>query len=160
MKCINDTFQHFFKRVCQIRIIASYSCLDFMQQPDIRTSFCNSSLPSSLYRTYVVLYATKISIFFCHDDTQFCSLIPRRLFSIQLFLVLPILFRAVGLYVSSRLSSKVKIQPRCLLLINHLVTLRACKPNFMRPCTQDRLLNISIVSEKLWREPRVCVYER
>lgn len=63
-----------------------------------------------------VLYATEISIFFAATTTQFCSLISSRFSP----LVSPILLRAIGLYVFSRLSSKIEVPHRRFLLINHL----------------------------------------
>lgn len=117
MKCINDIFQQFL----QIRLSDSpYPCPDFMQQPDIRISLCNSSPPSSLY-PYVVFYVTGISIFCRDSDTTLFA------YSAPPFLHPALSFfqfystRMTIFYVSSRLSSKVETRPRCFLLINHFV---------------------------------------
>lgn len=134
-----------------------------MQQPDIRTSLCNSSLPSSLYR---MSYFMRLKFpFFCRDDDDTILLAysvpsflhptlprssnftPRR----RTLCVRPFIFESRDSTPSPPIN-----KPPCDC------TLRGCtcEPNFMRPCTQDRFLNISIVSEKLCREPAVCVCSR
>ena len=128
-----------FRRVCQIRYI------------HVPTS-CNSRIYGSRFVIQVlqVLY-TRMSYFmwlefpfFAATATQFCSLIPHRLFSIQLFRSSHFTTR-VWLYPMYffRLSSKVETQSHCLLLTSHLCVSTHCISTYLYTYTHWRSPNCS-----------------
>lgn len=92
--------------------------------------------------------------FFAATTTQSCSLIPRRPFP----LILPILLRRTlcvlpFIFENRGSTSSLPInKPPCIF-----ACARASR-TLCELCTQDRLLNIFITSEKLWH--RLCVYAR
>lgn len=141
-----------FRRVCQIRHI------------HIPTS-CNSRIYGSRFVIQVlqVLY-TRMSYFmwlefpfFATTATQFCSLIPRRLFSVQLsrssnfapraydciLCVFPFIFESRD---STPLPSINK--PPCVPIHTHMYTPYA---RAVLQATFYGSLNISLANEKLWR---------
>jgi len=126
-----------FRRVCQIRYI------------HVPTS-CNSRIYGSHFVIQVlqVLY-TRMSYFmwlefpfFAATATQFCSLIPHRLFSNSF--VLPILLHVYDTvsYIFFRLSSKVETQSHCLLLISLCLSTH-CIPIYTYLYTHSRSSNCS-----------------